>query len=304
MLLLMSACSGGDSDREAVGFQLPVPTVTPWPSVTPITERQRAELCPNLPGNVELIPGDEVNLYEAFELESATDVAVVHDDIEWLIGNSVAELLRTLDQDVELQSGTFSRPLLLLAVNYPRPGHEQCQRGPASVEMMISQDASLVRFPGFDTALAPLPAGFAEAVLNAALPVTPTFEPFPTATPQAPRPTRTPVVIPENAPFFNHPEDEELRWDGPDDRVYSRARAHCQADREVMEGYGIPGFIGVEDEAGFWATGPVMPPPGLRWTGYQHDGWEIWQGADPLVIYLVHPDLPAIAFAYRSFSCI
>ncbi len=42
---------------------------------------------------------------------------------------------------------------------------------------------------------------------------------------------------------------------------------------------------------------------GWGWTGYHHDGWQIWQGDEPRRVYLIHPDQQTIAFEYESFAC-
>ncbi len=63
--LFFAACASGDSDSsEAFGF-LPIPTLTPAPTSTPITKHNRYDICPNLPRERCILPGDIVNVYEA-----------------------------------------------------------------------------------------------------------------------------------------------------------------------------------------------------------------------------------------------
>ena len=79
LALLFTACGGDGLGPEEGGFGFPpIPTRTPYPTSTPITELQRTELCPNLPSGVHL-GGDKVNLYEQLELSSAVNLQVFHD---------------------------------------------------------------------------------------------------------------------------------------------------------------------------------------------------------------------------------
>lgn len=140
----------------------------------------------------------------------------------------------------------------------------------------------------------PIPPEFGELLFRYFSDVTPTPPPpLPTWTP-------TPTIVPPGTVFFDHPEGE-LRWDGPDDRLYSLPEGHCggpDAD------FGTPALIVLEDDIGFWRYQAVRRQADWHWTGYYHDDWQIWQEDDALTIYLVHRDERRIAFEYRSFGCI
>ena len=58
------------------------------------------------------------------------------------------------------------------------------------------------------------------------------------------------------------------------------------------------------DETTFWFTRFLPLDEGWAWTGYHHDGWQIWQGDEPSLVYLVPPDQQTIAFEYAFFLCI
>lgn len=125
--------------------------------------------------------------------------------------------------------------------------------------------------------------------------------------PTTPRPpitaiATTPTILPPGALSFGGSGDK-LVWDGPDDRVYSNAQAHCGSE-QLTKDFGMPAYIGVDRELGFWSIGSVQRMKDWRWTGYSHDGWQIWQGDDATIVYIVREGEPRIAFEYRAYGCI
>ena len=117
-----------------------------------------------------------------------------------------------------------------------------------------------------------------------------------------PPPTRLPtaqnIPSPENFPF-EHPEGS-LTWAGPDRRVSSQQLGHCGiGDPE----FGVPALILVEDGGGFWGAQAVARQDDWRWTGYYHDGWQIWQGEDARKLYIVHVGDPRFGMEYVAFLC-
>ena len=79
VVVLLAACGGNSSrpDDEAFGF-LPIPTRTPAPTITPLTQEAREELCPASLGDTTFSVGQLVNLYDALILENAEAISVVH----------------------------------------------------------------------------------------------------------------------------------------------------------------------------------------------------------------------------------
>lgn len=146
----------------------------------------------------------------------------------------------------------------------------------------------------------PMPEGFADAILAAARDITPT--------PRA-EATVQPGERPNGGTYLDHPDDE-LTWDGPDDRMksFSRDNEHCGPPGALVYLYGIPGgFLFGDDfdtDPFFNYGGAVEPSDSWRWTGYYHGGWQIWQGDDPWSVYLVHADEERFAFEYRTYYCI
>ena len=310
--LLVAACAGSGSDSsEAFGF-LPIPTPTPAPTSTPITKHDRYDICPNLPRERCILAGDTVNVYEAYSLAGASGINVIHDGEDWIFGNDVQRILSMLDVSVEVRPGTVSQqPFFTVIPNWDpseglppsRPLSEGTQD---ALTLFIDVSANVMRIPFRGELIAPLPEAFIAEIRSSFSDATPTQTPRPTLVPYTPRPpdpTRTPLVVPDDAPFFDHPDDR-LSWDGPSDKVYSIGRAHCEAPEEIREGYGIPALIAIEDGDGYWAIAALPPPPALRWTGYQYDDWEIWQGDEPRTIYLLNTRLDNIVFEYLNFGCI
>ncbi len=245
-------------------------------------------------------------------MEGASGINVIHDGEDWIFGNDVQRLLRMLDVSVEVRPGTISQqPFFAVVPNWDpgeglppsRPLIEETQD---ALTLFIDLSANAMRIPFRGDLIAPIPDGFIAEIRASFSDATPTSPPWPTLvpyTPGPPDPTRTPVVVPDGAPFFDHPADR-LSWDGPDDKVYSRTRQHCAAPEVLTDEFGIPDLIAVEDGNGYWAIGAIPPPPALRWTGYHHEGWEIWQGENPKTIYVLHDDLNDIVFEYLNFGCI
>ncbi len=305
LAVFVVACSGGDDaprTEDDFGF-LAIPTQTPVPTITPISPEEREELCPALPENVTFSVGQHINLYDTLILENSEAISVFHSLSEdWILGENVDPVLSLLDREITQEPWDISHQDIIVDVRMKQPGNSQCGPGAGPYLFIIDRESERIGLPQARTQ-APLPAGFVEQLLLSFSDVDATAEPRPTLAPYTPGPTSTPIFVPDDAPFFDHPEDE-LRWAGPDDRVYSRTRQHCAAPDVLREEFGIPDLIAVEDGNGYWAIGAVPPPSGLHWTGYFHDGWEIWQGEDPKTIYLLHDELDDIAFEYENFGCI
>lgn len=303
LAMLAAACSGGGSppNEDDFGF-LPIPTRTPVPTITPLSQEAREELCPALPENITFSVGERINLYDALILENSEAISVFHSLSEdWILGENVDPVLSLLDREITQEPWDISHQDIIVDVRMKQPGSSQCGPGAGPYLFIIDRESERIGLPQARTQ-APLPAGFVEQLLLSFSDVAATVEPRPTLMPYTPGPTSTSIFVPDNAPFFDHPESE-LIWDGPDDRVRSRERAHCEHP-DLHEAYGIPGFIAVEEGNGYWPISAGPPADGLRWTGYHHEGWEIWQGDDPKTIYLLHNDLDDIAFEYENFGCI
>lgn len=107
---------------------------------------------------------------------------------------------------------------------------------------------------------------------------------------------------------FDHP-DGEVDWDGPDDAVVevrTQGDDHCGAPEELRRDFGIPSVIETWDEDGvdaYWFVRAMNAESELRWTGYHHGDWQLWQGDDAQALYLIHADEPSLAFEYRSLGC-
>ncbi len=304
VVVLLVAC-GGETSPEGSDFGfLPIPTQTPVPTITPLPQEAREELCPDLPRNVTFSVGDETNLYETLSLHSAVALLVIHDQRQdWVLRADVEHVLKMLDSEVTLEAWDIDqRKLFAVSAIMVEPGHDQCGPPVNPLQFLVDVDADRIGLADGGKVQAPIPVAFVRTVLDFLSDVTATPSPRPTRDPYTPGPTSTPVIVPDGAPFFGHPE-EELVWDGPDDRVRSRDRAHCEHP-DLHEAYGIPGLIAVNEEGGYWPIGAGPLADGLRWTGYHHDGWEIWQGEDPKTVYLLHDDLDDIAFEYENFGCI
>jgi len=165
-----------------------------------------------------------------------------------------------------------------------------------SVELMIDAGPGLIGLSAIDLQWE-MPPGFIDAVLASASDVTPT--PLPRTPFLTPTPTAT--VLPPRAVLFGQPAGR-LDWDGPDSRVWSSDFSHC-SNGQIIADFGVPGSIAVDPDQGFWAIGILQPAADWHWTGYSHGDWQIWQGDDPEVVYLMHMARPRIAFAYRSMPC-
>ena len=253
-------------------------------------------------------PGDDVNVYEEFLLAGVTSIQVIERGFTtWVLDRiAVREILTQLDTGVQLEAwdSPVERPLVLIA-HWPHGRGLDIQFGLLDrLDLIVDETAATIAAGAVGSRVAfPMPDGFLELARASALDITPTLTPTDTPTPTPTlRPTSTPTITPANVVFFDHPEGE-LRWDGPDDRVTSRDRAHCGPDREVTETHGIPALISVADEYGFWFGRFVPLDDGWEWTGYHHDGWQIWQGDEPRLVYLVHPEQRGLAFEYESFGC-
>ena len=308
LAVFVVACSSeGSGSREAFGF-LPIPTLPPFPTPTEIEKDDRHNQCPDLPREWCLQPGDVVNVYEALSLDQAVALRVTHDlQVDWVLGEDVQPVLRILNAPVEIEPwGLSQRSLVNVTVIVPPYEDRQFYVShPAALELFIDVDSGVAgpTVPDTGRVQFDVPENFVVELLASLS--TSAATPLPTHTPRpyTPQPSPTLLLVSDNAPFFDHPE-EELVWNGPDDRVYSRTRQHCAAPDVLREEFGIPDLILVEDDNGYWAVAAVPPPQGLRWTGYHHEGWEIWQAENPKTIYLLHDDLDNIAFEYENFGCI
>lgn len=312
LALLAVACDigGGDagptatptvtSTPTAAGF-LVIPTARPFPTDPPGTRLGAAGKCPPLPQAACALPGEAANVYQVVSMDRAVRLrARLYGGVErWVLDQSqVQEILRTLDHDITLQpldiNGGSSKDgqRFELSVFWPQ-GQEPF---PEFRMLFFSVDLSRgLMGEGQVQVQWPLPAEFGE-LLSRYLSDTEPTPPPPTATPRP-----TPTIVPSGAVFFDHPEGD-LAWDGPDDRVRSMIGAHCGND-EVTLAFGVPGYIGVGREAGFWLNGAIRAREGWHWTGYEHRDWRLMQGDDPLIIYLVNTREPRIAFVYQSFPC-
>ena len=167
----------------------------------------------------------------------------------------------------------------------------------------------------------PLPESLIRLLIAGSSDVTPTpVIPTPPSPPPTSDPslaTRTPTLraplpgtIGDSEAFFDHPEGE-LPWNGPDDRVLTRGRDHCEAPPDILEEYGIPALVVVDGNAGFWFTRIVSRQDRWGWTGYYHGKWQIWQDSNVQVVYLnarvvflVYDGEERIAFEYEAYACV
>jgi hypothetical protein len=107
---------------------------------------------------------------------------------------------------------------------------------------------------------------------------------------------------------FDHPGGE-VEWDGPEGAVIevtTKGNHHCGAPEELRADFGIPSVVDVWDEEGvrgYWFVRALSSESGLRWTGYHHGDWQLWQGDDDHALYLIHADAPGLAFEYRALGC-
>ena len=60
----------------------------------------------------------------------------------------------------------------------------------------------------------------------------------------------------------------------------------------------MPGYVNAEG-VGFYGARRVQREEAWHWTGYYHNEWQIWQGNEPLILYLVNSEEPRYAYEYR-----
>ena len=313
LLLILAACGGGSVGPQ--GTQTPSPTSTPrgllpkyTPTVTPTFLPGSSEgpvgRCPPLPETACAKPGDIANLYAGGQLDrvSALSVSRYGQPIAWVLDRErLQSLLRMFDREAYL----FKYDILPLSdANHLRielqwpPGEGIPWPGGTldSVEFMIDSGPGLMGQSSIGIQWE-LPAGFLDALYGSLSDVTPTPPP---RTPYY-TPTITPTVLPPNAVRFGQPAGR-LDWDGPDDRVWSSDFSHC-SNYELVDDFGLPGVISVEPDLGFWARRAL--PVSERWyyTGYHHVDWQLWQGDDPGLLYVVHTTAPRVAFEYYASIC-
>ena len=104
---------------------------------------------------------------------------------------------------------------------------------------------------------------------------------------------------------FDHPSGL-VRWNGPDDRVSTEGNFHCGAAPELKETFRLPDVVLVRDNPGL--HGYYSPSLEDRqdewvWTGYYRGDWQLWQGSEPAIVYLVHSSRPDVGFAYHAHGC-
>ena len=268
--------------------------------------------CVFQPREANLIPGEQLNVYEVLSLDRAVDLMVIQgiDDVQWVLGDETQRVLSLLDIDVVLEPWSLSqRPLFAVLITWPQgQGINYSGGSTHSLQTIIDLKANVMGIGGANPIQWPLPEGFVDIVLASASDVAPTPEPSPTripVTPPTPEPTVTPVPRSDN--FFDHPEGV-LQWDGPDERVSSRDEGHCGPPREIREEYGIPALVVMEDRGVYngahWFSGIISREDGWRWTGYYHEDWQIWMGSRTIVLYLINSRHPETAFEYQNFGCI
>lgn len=302
------ACGGGGAslpDVTPVGF-LPIPTSTTAPPEYSPFLHDRSDLCPGYTREACVQPGDRWNPFRVLHLGDASAVMVFHGgELRSVLDPAdVRRALRMLDSDVTTEEYRLTGDILLEVIWLRGEGIPTSSDTRDVLDLFVDEDARLIGV-AIDTEAGvqwPLPDGLVDLLLASAEDVTPTREPPLPAPTLVPTPPPTAVLAPPGAVFFDHPEEDVLRWDGPDDRVSSRAYGHCENPR-LREEFGVPGVISVNDEGGFWLSDAVRPQDSWRWTGYHHSNWQLWQGDDPFAVYLVHDDEERIAFKYRSFGC-
>jgi hypothetical protein len=278
----------------------PGATFTEVPTATPLPTGVRGGAygpCPPNPMILCARPGDTINLYRELPIARASSLRVGYPDSDWVLDPvKIESLARMLDHDVVLmpyvQRGS-DEGLLGLYVRWNADDALKLPSGDSIKEAPLTIDLqrNVVRSAPLQLE-APLPDGFVDALLASVSPVDAT----PSAVP--PPETPTPTVAPRE-PFFQHPEGW-LSWDGPDGRVRSIGPSHCGIPDPA---YGVPTHISVENAIGFWGVKRVARGDDWRWTGYHHGDWQIWQGDDPTIVYVVNTREPDIAWEYRWFGC-
>ena len=293
--LLFAACSGSGSE--------PLGSGTTGPTKVPGAE----ELCPAIPRDACLLPGDTTNIFEVLSLDKVEALLVYHDaDQNWVLGADVQPILERMDKQVTLEPWTLrQRPFFYFEPLWA-PGEQP--REPWILGILVDLEAGAMGLPleGHEVQW-PVPDGFVDEIMASYSDSTPTPlpadtpDPFATPyTPPTPPPTETP--LPRSELYFDHPE-RELTWDGPDDAVVSIPRGHCGPDQDVREVYGVPAFIRV-GERGFWYSSTSGFEATWHWTGYEYGDWQIWRGPSQESIYLVNTRKPGLAFEYRDYGCI
>lgn len=311
LAILLAACGGGGPATPTptptatltptpAGF-LPTPTPEPTPTKAPGTRSGPLGDCPPQPQVLCTQPGDTSNVYQGASMSRAKHLRAQFYDAayQWVLEPlRVREILRTLDREVVLEPYTIGGPLTRdrtrfeLTVFWPEGAPPFPELPVTSVSFWVDLAAGAM---GESTVQVqwPIPSEFGELLFRYLSDVIPT--------PPLPPPTATPTatIVPPGTVFFVHPEGE-LRWDGPDDRVYSLPDGHCGG---LDPDFGTPALIVLEDDIGFWRYQPVRREAGWHWTGYYYGDWQLWQGDDALVIYLVHSDEERVAFEYQSYPC-
>jgi hypothetical protein len=317
LALVMIACGGsGSAEPDATPTITPtatgagfLPTWTPGatftevPTETPLPPGAKSGpvgSCPPYPAIICARPGDRINLYEELPMARIAALSVSQgNDVQWVTeGERLRRLARMFDRGVLLEPYVIAPDpegeRYSLALRWEHGEGLALPAGSTLDVVPLTFDTGTrvigSQATGIQTALEP---EFVELLFASFSSVTPT--------PQPPAPTRTPTpgLIPDGTLHFGHPAGE-LRWQGPDTRVYSMLGGHCAV---TDESFGVPRFIELEDELGFWGSRQVPRQSGWHWTGYFHGDWQIWQGDDPLVIYLVNVNEEKIAWEYRSFPC-
>ena len=295
-LALVACGSGtpGPADDETAD-PLQIPTITPVPVET------------------RLILGEKINVYEVLSLDRAVALTVTQRFgwRQWVLGEAAQQVLSLLDTEVVLEPWSISqRNPFTVSITWPQGQGINYHGGMhQSIRTLIDRNTNVMGILGDNPVQWPLPEGFVELILASASDVEPTPEPSPTrvpVTPPTPRPTETPVPRSDN--FFDHPEGQ-LRWDGPDDRVFSLDEGHCGPPREIREEYGIPALVVIEGDGEFgdahWfvrVTSRELASTNL--SDYYHGDWQIWQDDGGDALYLINSRHPETAFEYENYGCI
>jgi hypothetical protein len=221
---------------------------------------------------------------------------------EWVLDpRFVQRVLSDFDEEVVLEKLALSSSIVMVIIWPKGEGVPFWDSSMDTMDVTIDAKGGLVSLPLMKVQW-PLPEGFVELLFTSVSDLTPTPSPVPPRPTLLPSPTLTPTIVPPRSVFFDHPEGE-LRWDGPDDRIYTLGRGHCEPPREIREDFGIPALIRLDDEVWFWFWRVLPREEGWGWTGYSHGDWQLWQGDDGWKVYLVHAQEPGAAFEYRFFLC-
>jgi len=288
----MAACSG---DGDGVGF---LARATPAPSTTSVAGQRSGGNgnCPPLPLFECARPDDTLNLYQDLRMQGAVliEVQFYKAPYQYVLDPArVQEILRVLDRGVrgltldrEQLYGQREGPIALTVRSAsgddPFVGY--------STQLSIHVQRSILSGGAADVAWE-IPPEFGELLLRHISDVSPT--PEPTFTP-------TPTIVRAGAVFFAHPTGK-LVWDGPDD-VYTEGVAHCGSE-ELRLDFGVPAYLNVSDDLGFWSVAAVTRQSAWHSTGYSHGAWQIWQGDDATRAYLVSEEDQRIAFEFVAYGC-